>query len=124
MNFKKQLRKEAKEARKLAKAEAKKYQNSLLRTDEEWEKIEPVIKERILQEVKKSDGDSWIELEQCNLPFHHKDIERFCKKHHLKVRYFALEDFHSDNYVMFRKYVSVVPAITLYRIKVRTWLLL
>lgn len=123
MNFRKQLRKEAKEARKLAKAEEKKRKKSWLRTDEEWGKIEPIIKDKILEEVKKSGGDPWIELELCHLPFHWKDIERFCKKHHLKLRFLAHDDFHSNRYVSFRKYVPVLPAITFCQIKVRPWLL-
>ena len=147
MGLKKILRNEVKESKKREKEKRKKYERSLLRTDEEWEVVERYLRDRILQEIEESDGDFWIEIDLCSLNFpkdkngediyfndkkdeenrlrvNHKDVERFCKKYHLKLRYLGIKNFCKEEYVMYKKFIYNIPGIISYCIKVKPWKML
>lgn len=108
MNLKRQLRETLRRKKEENKKADIEYKQSLIRSDEDWKKINDFLSKVIMEEAERT-GNRWIELscmfgdigyfsqkdiilsDNKSLTINHQDIKRFCKQHHFKLRFKNLE---------------------------------
>lgn len=110
------------EARQREKQRKQKLKESLIRNDEDWERIDSFLKRKVLEAIKNSDGSSWIRIvnyrpsllvsvDEEILTINHLDIKRFCKQYGFKLRYSVKEDQKQRTKFFFSKNNTVAYLI-------------
>lgn len=131
-NFIKDVNLALQKAKQRKKQKIKEEKRSLLRNDEDWVKIDAFLQREVLRCIERSDGSSWIKIEDNSrflgipkdengqeiylsngktLYINHFDIKRFCKQYGFKLRFLVKKNGEFRRTFFYKKINTVAYLI-------------